>query len=172
MRPDHDFDAIFLLAMSLAAKRRPAELVEVIAAIDLAQGAIPTAAKLSDAFYRLSQFGLVCAQDGGYTLTPYALNILSGQKKSAKDEARLLAIKNGLAECRVKSAPVLIQLSADQIAVAIREHRATKESAIKGMLEKPKPPEGTDQRVARRKSNQAFSARQRNKGHSPTGKQR
>ena len=161
MRPDPDFDAIFLLAMSLAAKRRPAELVEVIAAIDLAQGAIPAAAKLSDAFYRLSQFGLVCAQDDGFTLTPYALNILSGQKKSAKDEVRLLAIKEGLAECRVKSAPVLIELKATQITEAIQEHKASKDSALKNMLAKPKPPEGTDKRLARRKSNQAFAARQR-----------
>ncbi len=161
MRLDHNFDAIFLLAMSLAAKRRPAELVEIIAAIDLAQGAIPTSAKLSDTFYRLSQFGLVCVQDGGFTLTPYALNILSGQKKSTKDEARILAIKEALAECRVKSAPTLIELETKQIADAIREHKAAKESAHKNMLAKPKPPEGTDKRVARRKSNQAFAARQR-----------
>jgi hypothetical protein len=161
MRPDHDFDAFFLLAMSLAAKRRPAELVEIIAAIDLAQGAIPAAAKLSNAFYRLSQFGLICEQDGGYALTPYALNILSGQKKSAKNEERILAIKQQLTECRVKSTPALIQLTTDQLAKVVKEYKDSKIVPVKNMLTKPKPPEGTDKRLIRRKSNQSFAARQR-----------
>ncbi len=163
MRPDHDFDAIFLLAMSLAAKRRPAELIEIVAAIDLAQGAIPTAAKLSDAFYRLSQFGLISPQDGGYTLTPYALNILSGQKKSAKQDERLLAIKQNLAECRIKSAPVLIQLTTDKLARFVKEYKDAKIIPVKNMLAKPKLTEGTDKRLIRRKSNQVFAARQRKK---------
>lgn len=147
--------------MSLAAKRRPAELVEIIAAIDLAQGSVPAVSKLFDTFTRLAQFGLVCEQNGGYTLTPYALNILSGQKKSAKTEERILAIKQHLAECRIKNVPPLTELRADQITAAIHEHKATKIVPVKNLLAKPKPAAGTDKRIARRKSNQAFAARQR-----------
>jgi hypothetical protein len=163
MRPGHDFDAILLLAMSLAAKRRPAELVEIVAAIDLIQGDIPVARALFDAFHRLAQYGLIFAQDGGYTLTPYALNILSGQKKKATNEERILSIRLSLAECRIKHADALPQLTLEQIADAARTHRASKNSDIKNLVSKPKPPAGTDQRPARRKSNQAFAARQRKK---------
>ena len=37
MHPIHDHDPLFLLAVGLAAKRRPAELVEIVAAIDFLQ---------------------------------------------------------------------------------------------------------------------------------------
>ena len=37
MSPIHDVDVLLLLAVSLAAKRRPAEPVDIIAAIDLIQ---------------------------------------------------------------------------------------------------------------------------------------
>jgi hypothetical protein len=161
MRPDHDFDAVFLLAMTLAAKRRPADLLGIVAAFDLVRGEIPLAARFTEAFYRLSQFGLLCEQDGGYALMPYALNIVSGHKKSATNEARILAIKQSLAECRVKKEHTLIQLKLEQIAEAVRTHRASKDDAIRNLILKPKSEAGVDKRPARRKSNQAFAARQR-----------
>lgn len=161
MRPDNYFDAPFLLALSLAAKRRPATLLEIVAAFDLVSGDIPIAARFAEAFYRLSQFGLVMEQDGGYALTPYATNIVSGHKKNATHEARILAIKQSLTECRVKKEPVLIELSLEQLAPAVREHRASKSDAIKNISLKPKVEPGVDKRPARRRSNQAFAARQR-----------
>lgn len=161
MRPDHNFDATFLLAMSLAAKRRPAGLAGIVTAFDLVGGDIPVAARFSEAFYRLSQFGLLIEQDGGYTLTPYALNIVSGHKRNATYEARRLAIKQSLAECRIKKDIAPIKLKLEQIAPALREHRASKSGHVKNISLKPKLPEGTDKRLARRKSNQAFAARQR-----------
>jgi hypothetical protein len=42
--------SLVLLATALAAKRRPAELLEIMAAIDLIQGNIPNETKLSEAF--------------------------------------------------------------------------------------------------------------------------
>jgi hypothetical protein len=161
MRPEHDFDATLLLALSLAAKRRPAELVEIVAAFDLVRHDIPLPAKFIDGFYRLSQFGLVIAQDGGFTLSPYAMNIVSGHKKSATHEERILAIKQSLTECRVKKDHVLIELPLEPVALAVRAHRAAKSDTVKNITLKPKLPEGTDQRKIRRKSNQAFAARQR-----------
>ena len=163
MRLDPDFDAPLLLALSLAAKRRPANLVEVVAAFDLVHSNIPLPAQFIDAFHRLSQFGLVVTQDGGYTLSPYALNIVSGHKKNATHETRILAIQQNLAECRMKKDHVLIQLQLEQMAPAVREHRASKSEPVKNITLKPKLPEGTDKREIRRKSNQAFAARQRKK---------
>jgi hypothetical protein len=55
MYPVHDVDAILLLSLSVAAKRRPAELVEIITAIEMMELAIPSETKLSDAFARLTQ---------------------------------------------------------------------------------------------------------------------
>ncbi len=147
--------------MSLAAKRRPAELIEIVSAFDLVSGDIPLPARFAEAFHRLSQFGLVIEQDDGYMLSPYALNIVSGQKKNATNEARILAIKQSLAECRVKKEHVLIELTLEQIAPAVRAHRASKSEAVKNISLKPKLPEGTDKRKIRRKSNRAFAARQR-----------
>ena len=49
----------------LAAKRRPAELLEIMAAIDLIQGNIPNEEKLSEAFARLGQSGLLVERDDG-----------------------------------------------------------------------------------------------------------
>jgi hypothetical protein len=161
MRSDHDFDATFLLAISLAAKRRPADLAEIVTAFNLVSDNIPITAKFSEAFYRLSQYGLLIEQDGGYTLTPYALNIVSGHKKSATYEARILAIKQSLAECRIKKEIAPIELKLEQIALAVRAHRASLSAPVKNISLKPKQPEGTDKRLARRKSNQAFAARQR-----------
>ncbi len=161
MRSDHDFDAPFLLALSLAAKRRPATLLEIVSAFDLVSGDIPVAARFAEAFYRCSQFGLVIAQDGGYTLSPYALNIVSGHKKNATYASRILAIKQSLAECRLKKDHVLIELPLEQLAPVVREYRASKSDAIRNISLKPKLPEGTDQRKIRRKSNRTFAARQR-----------
>ncbi len=63
MHPVHEVDAILLLSLSVAAKRRPAALAEILAAIDLAHGAIPSAAQLSKAFASLSAHGLIVGID-------------------------------------------------------------------------------------------------------------
>ncbi len=63
MHPVHEVDAILLLSLSVAAKRRPASLAEILAAIDLAYGAIPSAAQLSKSFASLSAHGLIVGID-------------------------------------------------------------------------------------------------------------
>ncbi len=63
MHPIHEVDAILLLSLSVAAKRRPADLAEILAAIDLAHGAIPSGAQLSKAFASLSAHGLIVGID-------------------------------------------------------------------------------------------------------------
>ncbi len=161
MYPVHDVDAILLLSLSLAAKRRPAELVEIIAAADLMQGAIPAESKLSDSFYRLSEYGLVCAQDGGYTLTPEAQQILSGHAKKAKSEERIYDIKENLADFHLNGEHTIILLTVEQIAAAIKEHTTSKQSTAKNML-MPKPkPVVEDKRPGQRKPFKPFATRKR-----------
>src|SRR5450759_366803 len=126
MYPVHDIDAILLLAMSLAAKRRPAELVEIIAAADLAQGTIPSEAKLSESFYRLSAYGLICEQDGGYILTPDAQLMMTGQAKKAKTPERIYDIKEQLADYHLKGEHTAILVTEEQLGAAILAHRAAK----------------------------------------------
>jgi hypothetical protein len=161
MYPVHDIDAILLLALSLAAKRRPAALVEIIAAAELAQGTIPPETKLSDSFYRLSEYGLICAQDGGYVLTPDAQQILSCHAKKALPPERIYDIKENLADFHLNGEHVIIMLTVEQIAAAILEHQATKRSTGKNMLmpKKPRPPE--DNLSGQRKQFKSFAARRR-----------
>jgi len=160
MYPVHDVDAILLLALSLASKRRPAELVEIIAAADLTLGAIPSEAKLSDSFYRLSEYGLICAQDGGYTLTPNAQQILSGHAKKAESRERIYDIKEHLADYHLDGEHAIILVTAEQITEAIAAHQAVKKGAGKNLLV-PKPKPAVDNRPGQRKQYKSFAARRR-----------
>lgn len=165
MYPVHDVDAILLLAMALAAKRRPAELAEIIAAADLAQDAIPPETKLSDSFYRLSEYGLICAQDGGYALTADAQLIVSGHARKAKSQERIHDIKEKLADFHLKGEHAIILLTVEQIAAAVSEHQANKRSAGKNLLmPKPKPAEIDSKRPGTHKPFKSFAARRRKEG--------
>ncbi|MDP1996156.1 MAG: hypothetical protein Q8J90_03065 [Gallionella sp.] len=165
MYPVHDVDAILLLAMSLAAKRHPAELVEIIAAAELTHGAIPAETKLSDSFYRLSEYGLLREQDGGYTLTPDAQQILSGHARKAKSQERIYDIKENLADYHLDGVHAIILLTVEQIAEAILAHQAAQRSSGKNLLiPKPKPAEDFSKRPGQRKPFQSFAARRRKEG--------
>jgi len=162
MHPVQNVDAILLLALSHAAKRRPAELIEIIAAVDLTLEARPPASKLSESFSRLFEYGLICAQDGGYTLTPNALPILSGPKKANAQE-RIQNIKKNLAAYRVKGEHELVSVEEKQIAEAVLAHQSTRRSAGKKnmLMPKPKPVEEPGKRPGQSKPYQPFSARRR-----------
>ncbi len=161
MYPVHDVDAILLLAMSLAAKRRPAELVEIIAAADLTQGVVPSEAKLSESFYRLSAYGLISGQDGGYTLTPDAQQMMTGQAKKAKTPERIHDIKESLADYNLRGEHTVIPVTEEQLGAAVLAHRASKNSTGKNLLvPKPKPAEDS-KRPGQHKPYQPFGARRR-----------
>jgi len=162
MYPVHDVDAILLLALSLASKRRPAALVEIIAAADLTQGAIPNETKLSDSFYRLSEYGLISEQDGGYVLSTDAQQILSGHAKKAKVPERIYDIKENLADFYLNGEHAIVMLPVEQIVAAIAEHQAMKNSPAKNLLmPKVKPVEDFSKRPGQRKPFQSFATRRR-----------
>jgi hypothetical protein len=140
MHPVHDTDVVLLLATALAAKRRPAELVELVAAADLLAGAIPSEAKLADAFQRLSACGLICAVDeNAYTLTPGAEKLMSGTRRKAATQERILNVKEKLAAFEAQDVFAAIALSAAQVRAAILAHRTAAKAPGRNLL-LPKPP--------------------------------
>lgn len=139
MYPVHDVDAILLLALSLAAKRRPAELVEIVAAADLVNGTIPPETKLSDAFSRLSAYGLISEQEGGYTLSPDAQAMVAMLRKKAETRERIFDIKESLADYRLNGEHQMLQVAPDQLLAAIQAHKKARSLERSWLIEKPKP---------------------------------
>lgn len=140
MHPIHDIDALLLLATALSSKRRPAEPVEIMAAIDLLQGNIPAEQKLSEAIARLATHGLLVEANGGIALTPEAQKIVEDLPRKAEAAERLFVIKDRLSDYHVKGEHAAIVLSTDQLKAALLAHRAAGEGAGKNLLvPKPKP---------------------------------
>ncbi|BBI99598.1 hypothetical protein FGKAn22_12910 [Ferrigenium kumadai] len=139
MYPVHDVDAILLLALSLAAKRRPAELVEIVAAADLVNGNIPPETKLSDAFSRLSAYGLISEQEGGYTLSQDAQAMVAMLRKKAETRERIFDIKESLADYRLNGEHQMLQVAPDLLLAAIQAHKKARSSGRSWLIEKPKP---------------------------------
>lgn len=140
MRPIADLDVLVLMATALSSKRRPASLVEIVAAADLIQGFVPLAEKLGEAIQRLSAAGLVAAAEGGFTLTPAAQKLMAGQPKKAETEERLLAVKTQLAGYAPKGDFAPILPTREELGAAILTHKASRKAPGKNMLmPKPKP---------------------------------
>lgn len=142
MHPIHDVDVLLLAATALAAKRRPAELVEIMAAAHLIHGSIPLDVDLAAAFLRLSAQGLMAEAAGRYALTPDAAAFMAGvrHQRKAEPEQRLLAIKQALADYAPRDGGAAITLTTEQLGAAIQAHRAFLKSPGRNMLvPKPKP---------------------------------
>ena len=138
MRPVHDVDVIILMATTLASKRRPAELVEIVAAADLLQGAIPFVEKLGDAIQRLTTFGLISAAEGRFMLTSTGHEIMAKQPRKVGTAEVIVAVKSSLAAYNPieHSAPVV--LKTELLVAAIQAHKATRKAPGKNLL-MPKP---------------------------------
>jgi hypothetical protein len=134
MHPIADIDVLILMATALAAKRRPADLAEIVAAADLIQGFIPYVEKLGEAIERLSAAGLISAAEDGFTLTPPAQEIVADQPKKADTEARMAAVKANLAAYTPKGEFPPILLSAEQLSAAILAHKASRKAPGKNLL--------------------------------------
>lgn len=139
MYPVHDVDAILLLSLSVAAKRRPADLVEIVTAIDLAHGTIPSEHKLSDAFARLSACGLIAEIDGGYTLPAVAQEMMASQRKNDDTAKKMFRLKAHLADYRPKGEHATVQVNPEQLLAAIESFLKARTSGRNWLMEKPKP---------------------------------
>lgn len=138
MHPTHDVDVLLLLALALSSKRRPAELIEIIAAAALIQDTVPSELRLCEAFDRLSTQGLICEAEDGFTLTPEALKIMTGLPKKADAEKRSMLLKELLAAYEPPTQCQPIPITAKQVCAAILAHRAAGKSKVKNLLV-PKP---------------------------------
>lgn len=138
MYPVHDVDAILLLAMSLAAKRRPAELVEIIAAADLTLQPVPTAARVTDSLHRLGHYGLITEAPDGFALTAAAQQMLAGHAKKALPQERLRDIREHLADHNRPADTPDMHVTEKQVAAAIVAHRANRQQRS-WLTPKPKP---------------------------------
>ena len=116
MHPTPDTDVVVLMATALAAKRRPAELVEIVAAADLIQGFVPFADKLGEAIRRLSAGGLIAGAGDEFTLTPAAQEILADRRRNADTEERIAAVKVNLAAYRSAAECPPILFTVEQLA--------------------------------------------------------
>lgn len=140
MHPVHDVDSLLILAISLSAKRRPAELLEIVAATDLLQKNIPGEAKWVEAFDRLARHGLIKAEGDGFVLTEAAQQIVTELPRKAETPALLFAIKDRLSMHNVKGEHAGITLDAAAVTAAIVAHRAAEKTTAKNLLvPKPKP---------------------------------
>lgn len=140
MHPIHDVDTLLLLAVMISSKRRPAELVEIIAAIDLSQESIPSAIKLAQAFTRLAEHDLIRSVDERFTLTPAALEVVARLPKKADAAERLFTIRERLGTYVCATTEATITLTEAQLDAAIAAYRASAQrTGSNQFMPKPKP---------------------------------
>jgi len=140
MYPVHDVDAILLLSLAFAAKRRPANLNEIFTAIDLAQEMLPSPNKLSDAFARLSAYGLIVEIDCGYALTDDAQQMMASQRKKDDTRKKIYRLKEHLADYLLKGEHNSILIHPDQLRDAIGAYKADRKTSGRSwFIDKPKP---------------------------------
>lgn len=162
MHPIHDVDALLLLATALAAKRRPAEVVEIMAAIDLVQGNIPNEQKLSDAFVRLGEHGLLAGDAAGVSLSTAAQQLIEILPRKAEAAERLFELRNGLSRHETAPTHPAVLIAPEDIRAAMLAHRAAAEGAGKNLLvPKPKTEDKSQQRPGQRQRKPAPTRRRK-----------
>lgn len=145
MHPIHDTDPLLLLAVAMASKRRPAELLEIVAAVDLLQGKVPGETKFADTLARLAVAGLIVgSEEAGLALTPAAQRLIEVLPRKGEAEERLQALKEGLGAYAQGPEQPPVVIAGAAILTAILAHRAAAKSTAKNLLvPKPKPAETT-----------------------------
>jgi len=136
-RTHHDLDAGVLLAATLSSKRRPAALVDIVAAAELVLGFVPFAEKLGAAIERLSVRGLISLSEAGFTLTDAGRDLMSKQPRKASQEDVVAAVQRSLAAWRPRAEQPPVRLAAGQLGTAIRAHQATRETGKNLLMPKP-----------------------------------
>lgn len=150
MYPIHDADALLLLATTLAAKRRPATLVEIVAAGELIAGSPPSAPKLAESFASLSRNGLISAQGEGFVLTAAAEQLMAGQPKKGTGDQRLFHLREDLSAFPVRGEHPAVAVTSAALVRALAEQLASTAGAGKNLLV-PKPvPDGKAARPGQR----------------------
>ena len=140
MHPIHDVDALLLLAISLAAKRRPAELSGIIAAIDLIQKNVPSEDKLADGLSRLGAGGLLVEKEGAIALTAEAEKLIEVLPRKSDHAQRQFELKGLLGDFVPLADSPAIVIRPESLHAAILDHRSAAGGSAKNLLmPKPKP---------------------------------
>ena len=148
MYPIHEVDVLILLAVTIASKRRPAELLEVVAAVDLLQLAVPSETRLVEAFHRLSVHGLIREAEGGYTLTPDAQKVMSGRvPKKADTVERMQVVRARLGDYIPGGGNVPVVVTRQQACAAILAQGAAGQGGGQSLV-RPKPTVAATQSAA------------------------
>lgn len=138
MTPIRDIDVLLLLALALSSKRRPADLVEIVAAIEIVHGAVPDGVSLAEAFSRLAREGLIRAEGEGYTLTREAQDVMVIPSRTSDTAKRIAGIKEKLAAWEATAQHAPIELTTKELCIAVLAHRDAVKRAGKSLLA-PKP---------------------------------
>jgi hypothetical protein len=140
MYPVYDDDAALLLSLTVAAKRRPAALDEIITALAMAQhGEIPAKSKLVEAFARMGVCGLIAEAEGGYTLSAKGQAMMTGQRAKDDSATRLAHLKQQLANFDPKDKHPSIQVTQEQLLAAMQSYRAAQHSHQGQNIQTDKP---------------------------------
>ena len=146
MHPVRNIEALVLLAVARASKRHPAELVEIIAALELLEGRIAPEARLCAALQRLAAHDLLIETDGRLSLSAAAQPMLTGVPRKADTRERIVIVREELAADIHPGDAAGLELTPDDVATAIAEHRRSATDGRSNLLmPKPKPKE-RDQR--------------------------
>ncbi len=149
MYPTHDADALLMLAATLATKRRPAELVEIIAAFDLLQEPVPSTGRLIDSIQRLSAHGLLCEVDGGLALSTEGQLLMSALPKRGDTAQRVFFVREKLSAHPARADHPSIHLDTARVDAAVLAQRAQAKAPGKNLLmPKPKVEEDDKRRPA------------------------
>ncbi|MBS0348627.1 MAG: hypothetical protein JSR69_19450 [Proteobacteria bacterium] len=142
MYPVQDVDALLLLSMLLATKRRPADMVEIVAAADLLDGGVGSEARWAEAFRRFATHDLIVEVDGRYTLTEAGVQLVHRLPKKADTAERIFLLREKLSEYEPAEKTPSIVMQEEQVAEAVRAHQASKSVGGKNLLmPKAKPVE-------------------------------
>ncbi len=149
MSPIHDHELLLLLAVSLAAKRRPADPAAIVAAVELIQGSLPSAAEFATAFASLDGAGLIAGGDDGVRLAPAAEKLIEALPARGDNAQRLAALRNLLAGYTATTPEIPVAIDASPWQAALQSHRAAAAGPAANLL-MPKPKTETQSRPGQR----------------------
>ncbi len=138
MQPISDTDALFLLATTLASKRRPAELVEIIAGFEPLLEPVPGTSRLIDSIRRLTAHGLVQVEDERFSLSAAGQQLMVGLPRKADTAGLVTHLRGKLAAFEGPASFPSVHLGQAQVDRAVLTQRAAAKEPGKNLL-MPKP---------------------------------
>ena len=138
MHPISDTDALFLLATTLASKRRPAELVEIIAGFEPLLEAVPGTSRLIDSIRRLTAHGLVQVEEERFSLSAAGQQLMVGLPKRTDTAGLVTHLRGKLAAFDGPANFQSVHLGQAQVDTAVLAQRAAAKEPGKNLL-MPKP---------------------------------